>query len=259
MSDHGRWIWYELITPDMAGAKAFYGDLVGWTAQDMPPMPGAEPYSIMSAAGNGVAGFMHLGEAMKAEGMPPNWTGYICVDDCDAAAAKVKRLGGAVRREPLDIAGIGRFAIVADLAGAIFAIMKPIPPEGGRPDPDPKALGQIGWHELMSGEVDPTFDFYAGLFGWTKGEAMEMGPAGAYQFYGNQDGNVGAMMKAPPEQPMPYWQFYFTVGDIDAASARITAGGGQILLGPMEVPGGQFVINGVDPQGAIFAVVGTRG
>src|SRR5690242_1753665 len=114
MSDHGRFIWYELITPDTAGAKRFYGDVVGWTAQ----------------------------------GMPPNWTGYICVDDCDAAADKIKRLGGAVRQPPTDIPGIGRFAVVADPAGAVFAIMKPIPPEGSRPPPNIGAVGQTGWHEL---------------------------------------------------------------------------------------------------------------
>ena len=192
MSDHGRWIWYELITPDMAGAKRFYGDLVGWSAQDMPPMPGAEPYSILNADGNGVAGMMNLGEPMKAEGMPPNWTGYICVDDCDAAAAKAKALGGSVRREPLDIPGIGRFAIVADPAGAIFAIMKPIP------------------------------------------------------------------MKKPDDAPMACWNFYFRAGDIDAAADRAKAGGAQILLEPMEVPGGDWVFQGVDPQGAVFSVLGAK-
>src|SRR5689334_11691161 len=128
MSDHGRFIWYELITPDMAGAKRFYGDVVGWTAEDMPAMPGAEPYAVLSFDGNGVAGIMNLGAAMKAEGMPPNWTGYVCVDDCDAAAAKVKQLGGAVHREPMDIPGVGRFAIVGDPGGAVIAIMKPTPP-----------------------------------------------------------------------------------------------------------------------------------
>lgn len=129
MSDHGRFIWYELITPDMAGAKRFYGDLLGWTAQDMPPMPDSEPYALLSASGVPVAGMMNLGAPMKAQGMPPNWTGYVCVDDCDAAAAKATALGGAVRNPPMDIPGIGRFAIVADPAGAVFAIMTPVPPE----------------------------------------------------------------------------------------------------------------------------------
>jgi len=260
MSDHGRWIWYELITSDTAGAKRFYGDLVGWTAQDMPmPDGGGEPYSIFSADGNGVAGMMNLGEPMKAEGMPPNWTGYICVDDCDAAAEKVKSLGGSVRREPLDIPGIGRFAIVIDPAGAVFAIMKPTPQDPPRPSVPPGTLGHTSWHELYGAPPETGFDFYAQMFGWTKADAMDMGPAGTYQLFNNQDGQIGGMMKKPDEVPAPYWNFYFKVGEIAAAAERARAGGAQIMMGPMEVPGGDWVFQGADPQGALFAVQGHKG
>lgn len=258
MSDHGRFIWYELITPDMAGAKRFYGDLVGWTAQDMPmPDGGGEPYSVLSADGNGVAGMLNLGEAMK--GMPPNWTGYVCVDDCDAAADKVKALGGSVMRPPLDIPGIGRFAIVADPAGAVFAIMKPTPPDGGRPPPDISAVGQTGWHELYGADPETGFDFYAQMFGWTKADAMPMGEMGTYQLFNNQDGQVGGMMRKPPQMPNPAWLYYFRVGDIDVAADKVKASGGQVLMGPMVVPGGDWIVQGTDPQGAMFAVVATKG
>jgi predicted enzyme related to lactoylglutathione lyase len=260
MSNHGRFIWYELITPDTAGAKRFYGDLVGWTAQDMPmPAGGGEPYSVLSAAGNGVAGMMHLGEPMKAEGMPPNWTGYVCVDDCDAAAAKVASLGGSIRRPPLDIPGIGRFAIVTDPAGAVFAIMKPIPPEGSRPPSDINAVGQAGWHELYGADPKEGFGFYAEMFGWTKSDAMDMGPAGVYQLFNNQDGQVGGMMRKPDDMPHPFWLYYFRVADIDAAASRMKATGGQVTMGPMEVPNGDWIVQGADPQGARFAVVATKG
>jgi uncharacterized protein len=259
MSDHGRFIWYELITPDMAGAKRFYGDIVGWTAQDMPmPDGGGEAYSVLSAAGNGVAGMMNLGEPMKAEGMPPNWTGYICVDDCDAAADKVKRLGGSVRRPPLDIPGIGRFAIVADPAGAVFAIMKPIPPQGGRPEHDVNTVGQTGWHELYGADPETAFAFYADMFGWTKGDAMNMGEMGVYQLFNNQDGQVGGMMKKPAQVPHPGWLYYFRVADIDKAAETVKADGGQVMMGPMQVPNGEWIVQGVDPQGAMFAVVAKK-
>jgi hypothetical protein len=225
------------------------------------PMPdgGGEPYSILSADGNGVAGMMNLGEPMKAEGMPPNWTGYICVDDCDAAAAKVKSLGGSVKREPTDIPGIGRFAVVADPAGAVFAIMKPTPPEGGRPERDINAVGQCSWHELYGADPDKGgFDFYAQMFGWTKSDAMPMGEMGTYQLFNNQDGQVGGMMRKPDNVPAPYWGYYFRVPDIDAAAEKIKADGGQILNGPMDVPGDDRIVQGVDPQGAQFAVVAHR-
>ena len=151
MSDHGRWIWYELMSPDTAASKRFYGDLVGWTAEDM---PGDNSYSVFQIDGAGDGGLMELGAEHKAAGIPPNWTGYICVDDCDVAAAKVKELGGSVMRDPQDIPGIGRFAIVADPAGAPFAIMTPIPPEKPGPQPAPGAKGTIGWHELYGQEPD---------------------------------------------------------------------------------------------------------
>ena len=260
MSDHGRFIWYELITPDMGGAKRFYGDLVGWTAQDLPtPQGGGEPYTVLSTGGNGIAGIMRLGEPMKAAGMAANWTGYVCVDDCDAAAAKVTQLGGAVISPPLDIPGIGRFAIVADPAGATFAIMKPIPPEGGRPAPDVTAVGQTGWHELYGGDPKTGFAFYAEMFGWTEAEAIEMGPMGVYQLFNTQDGEVGGMMAKPPQIPAPCWVYYFRVADIDAAAATIKSGGGQIMMGPMEAPNGDWIIQGADPQGAMFAVTARKG
>jgi predicted enzyme related to lactoylglutathione lyase len=261
MSDHGRFIWYELITPDTSGAKRFYGDVVGWTAQDMPmPDGGAEPYSILSANGNGVAGMMNLGEPMKAEGMPPNWTGYVCVDDCDAAAAKAKSLGGAVLREPLDIPGIGRFAIIADPAGAVVAIMKPVPPQGGQPPArDIAAVGQCGWHELSGAAPEEGFDFYAQMFGWTKSDAMPMGEMGTYQLFANQDGQIGGMMKKPEQAPAPGWTYYFRVPNVDKAAETVKADGGQVMVGPMDVPNGERVFQGVDPQGAMFAAVSRAG
>jgi predicted enzyme related to lactoylglutathione lyase len=256
MSDHGRWIWYELMSPDLAGSKRFYGDLAGWTARDMPG--DAMAYSIFEIDGAGVGGLMALGDELKAAGVPPNWTGYIGVDDCDAAAAKAKALGGSVVRAPEDIPGVGRFAVVADPAGAPFAIMKPIPPENPGPEPAPGARGTIGWRELYGAAPETGFDFYAEMFGWKRDEALDMGPAGKYQLYSNQDGQVGAMMKKPDEVPWPYWNFYIRVGDIDAAAARAKAGGAQITMGPMEVPGGDWVFSGVDPQGAVFSAMGAK-
>jgi predicted enzyme related to lactoylglutathione lyase len=257
MSDHGRFIWYELMTPDMAGAKAFYGDVVGWTSSDM---PGAEGhYALFGIGGYEVGGLMPLAEEHKAQGVPPNWTGYVAVDDADAAAAKAKSLGGSVMREPEGIPGIGRFAIVADPNGAVLAIMKPTPPEGGRPAPPADGLGLAGWRELYSGPTGETFAFYAALFGWTQDEAHDMGPMGLYQLFSNQDGQVGGMMQKPDNVPAACWLYYFKVGDIDAAAARVKAGGGQVLNGPMEVPSGDWVLQGMDPQGAMFCLMGKKG
>lgn len=259
MSDfHGRFIWYELMTPDTDGAKRFYGDLVGWTPQSMPAMEGAPPYTVFNVGENGVAGMMPLMDEMKAAGVPPNWTGYIGVDDVDASVEQVKRLGGSQQRPAMDIPGIGRFAIVADPAGAVFAMMTPVPPEGSRPPPDVNGLGQAGWHELYGAAPEEGFSFYAELFGWTKSDAMPMGEMGTYQLFANQDGQIGGMMKRPPQVPASAWLYYFRVPDIDAAAKAVAAGGGKVMMGPMEVPNGEWIVQGTDPQGAMFAVVARK-
>jgi uncharacterized protein len=256
MSDHGRFIWYELMTPDMVKARAFYGHVLGWTSSDMPGNEGQ--YALFEADGMGVGGVMPLGEEHRAAGVPPNWTGYVCVDDCDAAAAKVTALGGSVMREPQDIPGIGRFAIVADPSGAVLAIMKPTPPSGSRPEAPAGATGHVGWHELYGGAPESGFSFYADLFGWTADEVHDLGPVGRYQLFSTPDGQVGGMMKKPDQVPAPSWLCYVRVGDIDAAAGRVKTGGGAVLNGPMEVPNGDWVLQAMDPQGAMFCLMGPK-
>jgi predicted enzyme related to lactoylglutathione lyase len=252
---HGRFIWYELMTPDVAGAETFYSDVVGWTCDHMPM--GEMTYTIVGP-GVGVGGMMPLTDEAKAQGIPPNWTAYVYVDDVDAAAAKVKQLGGAVNVEPTDIPGIGRFAIVADPTGAVIAIMTPAPMETPRPEVARDALGNVGWHELYAGDLEKAFAFYAEMFGWKKDSDMDMGPMGAYRLYSNQDGQMGGMMKKPDQIPVPCWVYYFSVADIDQAAAKITASGGQVMMGPHMVPSGDWIVQAVDPQGAVFALTGKK-
>ena len=254
---HGRYIWYELITPDPDGAKRFYGDVVGWIYEDM--TDGGMTYSVAKAGGNGVGGIMQIPEEAKAMGAPPSWSGYVCVDDCDGAAKKIRGLGGQVHRAPADIPGIGRFAVVADPHGAVFEIMTPLPMDPPRPQVPPGTEGHCSWHELYAGELDAAFAFYSEMFGWRKDQEMDMGPMGTYLLFANQDGVVGGMMTKPPQVARPAWLYYFQVGDIEAAKGRIEAGGGRVINGPIEVPGGDWIIQGVDPSGAMFAVVGRKG
>jgi predicted enzyme related to lactoylglutathione lyase len=254
--DHGRFIWYELITPDPEGAKRFYGQVTGWHYDDM--TGGGMTYSVINADGHGVGGIMQIPEEAKAMGAPPSWSGYICVDDCDAAAAKVKSLGGQVIRAPDDIPEVGRFAVVADPHGAVFEIMTPKPMDPPREKLPQGAIGDTAWHELYAGDLAADFGFYEAMFGWRKDQAMDMGPMGTYQLFANQDGVIGGMMAKPAQMPRPAWLYYVRVGQIDEAVERVKQSGGEVLNGPMEVPGGDWIIQGRDPQGAMFAVVGQR-
>lgn len=251
---HGSFVWYELITIDPAAAERFYGDVVGWSVA---PFGGVGPaYWICSAGGSAAAGMMAL--PAGAEGLRPGWLGYVGVDDVDAAVAGVAAAGGGVRMPAMTLAGVGRMAMVADAHGVPFYVMRG---ESGEASGAfaPEMVGHCAWNELATPDPAGAVEFYAGQFGWTKGEAMPMGAMGDYQFMDHGGQRIGAMMGMPPDGREPGWTFYFRVDEIDAAAARVRAGGGAIVHGPIEVPGGLHIIVGSDPQGVRFAVVGPRG
>ena len=247
-------VWYELMTSDLTAAETFYKGVVGWATQDA-GMP--EPYTMVLAGGRAIGGLMTIPEEARKMGAPPCWVGYIGVPDVDAAAASVQAAGGALHRAPDDIPGVGRFAVVADPQGASFMLFKGNMDEAP-PTPPPGTPGTVGWHELHAGDGASAWDFYAGQFGWTKDSAMDMGPMGLYQLFCTGGEAVGGMMTKVPEMPVAAWLYYFNVDAIDAAAQRVTAAGGKVVNGPMEVPGGQWIINAVDPQGAMFALVAPK-
>ncbi|MDE2596282.1 MAG: VOC family protein [Sphingomonadales bacterium] len=255
----GSWIWYELLTTDPVAAKAFYEPVLGWTIT-----LGTEPplyYShIANPDGGSTGGMMALSPDMQAHGARPMWTGYVGVDDVDAALAQVVDLGGKVLMPKMSI-DVGSFAMVSDCCGAPFYVMTPIPAPGSGPSTafSPTLTGRCGWNELMAGNIDNALAFYTELFGWDLPDAMDMGDFGKYHFLSNDGVAIGAMMQKAPHAPAAGWNHYFRVASIAAARTAIEAGGGQVIHGPMEVPGGDWVVNGIDLQGAHFSLVGAKG
>jgi predicted enzyme related to lactoylglutathione lyase len=255
-SFHGRFVWYELMTTDTGAARKFYGSVVGWGAADA-SVPGVE-YTSFTADGVPVVGLMTQPDEVKKMGVPPSWSGYIAVDDVDAATARVKALGGSVHMPPRDIPTVGRFSVVADPHEAVFILFKSSNPQERQVEFG--APGGVGWHELYTTDREKGFAFYNALFGWTKDQAMDMGEGvGIYQIFAHEGRQIGGMFNKPADVPATFWVYYFVVGNIDAAAERVTKGGGRILNGPMEVPGGMFIVQCLDPQGAMFALIGKRG
>lgn len=261
-NQHGDFIWYELMTSDADAAQDFYGKIVGWTFSDS----GKEgmDYRMFSSGKEGVGGVMPLTDEMTANGARLCWMGYIAVDDVDATAAAIKQAGGSIHMEPWDIPDVGRVAFVADPQGAMFYIMRPTPPEGAPiatstafADTEPM-IGHCAWNELASSDQSSAVKFYTYQFGWKQKEEMDMGPMGTYQFFHHGPGMIGAVMTKPDEMPVSAWTFYFRVPEIGAAVEAITTNGGTIMLDPTEIPGGEFQLNAIDPQGAHFALVGPR-
>lgn len=246
----GRFVWYDLLTTDPDAAASFYTKVAGWGTQDWPG--GAKPYTMWTTHDSPIGGVMELAPELKA-GMPPHWIGYVSVPDVDASAKEAESLGGKVLTAPMDIPEVGRFAVISDPQGAAIAIFTPtnVPPgHEGKPN-----VGEISWHELTTTDHAKAYDFYQKLFGWNKTSVMDMGDAGEYQMYGRGDDVLGGMWTKPADMPMPpNWLYYIRVPNVDEAAERVKALGGQVLNGPMDVPGGDRIAQCMDPQGAAFAV-----
>jgi predicted enzyme related to lactoylglutathione lyase len=249
----GRFVWYDLMTTDLAAATAFYDRVVGWNSRDA-GMPGPT-YMLFNRGELPVAGAMQLTDEMCSAGARPGWMGHVGVDDVDASAAKAVELGGRIHVPPQDIPGVGRFSIISDPQGAVVSLFQGLPtyPQAPRPPSEP---GYPGWRELLATDWEAAFDFYSALFGWTKDQAVDLGPMGTYQLLNTGAPPAGgAMFNKPADIPAPFWMYYFYVESIGAGAERVKAGGGKVLMGPHEVPGGSWIVQCMDPQGAMFALV----
>lgn len=245
----GRFFWHEMMSPDPKAGTAFYEKLIGWSPQPWDKDP---TYTFFSMGGRPMAGLMKLPDEAKAMRTPPQWVCYIGTPDVDATARQVPGLGGQVHKQPRDIPDIGRFAILGDPQGAIFAAFTPkqMPPGDSTP-----GQGDFSWHELMTTDQQSAWKFYESLFGWEKTEAMDMGPMGTYQMFGWKGNTLGGMFNKPADAPMPpMWLPYVLVPDSPALVKTIEQLGGKVINGPMEVPGGDWIVQGLDPQGAMFAL-----
>lgn len=257
---HGDFIWYELLTDDADAAQDFYGPLLGWDFSDG---SAENDYREIAVNGHAIGGVMTLTPEMDANGARPCWLGYITVEDADRMVEAIRSAGGNVHLEPQDMPGVGRFALVTDPQGAMFYVIRPTPSATGSETgslafaaTEPLA-GHCAWNELATSDPEAALNFYHDLFGWEKEDEMDMGPMGKYTML-RHGFMLGGIMARPDDMPMSAWTYYFRVAEIDKAAEEIARGGGQLLAGPMEIPGGDFSLNAVDPQGAAFALVGAR-
>jgi uncharacterized protein len=250
----GTPIWYELLTPDVDAARKFYGDIVGWTFTQFPAGDAGMDYTIANVGETGVAGMTSGPDGMS---MPPGWFAYFYVTDVDAKAAENEKAGGKTHLPATDLPGVGRIAMIEDPQGIVFYLMRPDPAMG---DQDSTSFsetlsGRCNWNELVTTDHKQALPYYNALFGWVSNEAMPMGEMGDYSFIDCGGVRIGAMMdRFQPDQPLK-WTFYFRIPDVDAAVDQVKSGGGQVIMGPMDVPGGQRIIVAVDPQGASVGFV----
>lgn len=255
MVDHpAAFSWYELLTTDLPAAQLFYGKVVGWNAQDASTPQFA--YRLFNAGSAAVAGLMELPLEGRKKGATPRWVGYVAVRDVDGAVDRLKALGGAVYVPPTD-SNIGRIAVVADPQTATLALVGGLK-YGATAASDAGGPGRVVWHELLAAEANAAFGFYSALFGWEKAQA-EVAMVDSYQLFAASGRVLGGMFTKFAATPVPFWLYYFEVADLDAAIDQVKVGGGRIAQGPIELGGDSWAARCIDPQGAMFALLGRRG
>jgi uncharacterized protein len=245
----GQFVWHECMTSDPAGAQQFYTKVVGWGTQPWGP---DGSYTLWMNGEVPVGGCMALPAEVKAARIPPHWLSYIGTPDLDATCKDATARGGKVLKGPEQIPTVGRFAVVADPGGATFCAFTA---EGDPPGPaGVPGIGEFSWHELMVPDPVQALEFYSDLFGWEKMGEFDMGAMGMYTLFGLKGVQMGGIMRKPDQVPVPNWQPYAKVASADESATRAKANGGTLMIEPMEVPGGDRIAVGTDPQGAVFAV-----
>ncbi len=243
----GRFVWYDLMTNDPKAVQAFYTNVIGWGTEVF--TAAGEPYTMWKAGETMIGG---IGPMPAGATTPPHWLGYVGVEDVDSTVRRAGERGAKTHHPPQDIPTVGRFAVLEDPQVAFFAIYQSLHP-AAEPAGEPK-VGEISWNELATTDAGAAWDFYSGLFGWQKTDDFDMGGGALYQMWGYGGPSMGAVYKKMPEMPAPAWTYYILVEGLDDKVAKVKERGGNVINGPMEVPGGDRIAVCADPQGAVFAM-----
>jgi uncharacterized protein len=250
----GRFVWYELMTTDVAVASTFYGKVVGWEARDASTAGLA--YQVLASADRAVTGLMELPPEAQRMGATPRWMGYIAVADVKATVERIARLGGHIYVPPTDT-NIGRIAVVTDPETSTLGLvegLKTVRPQ----QTDMRRPGRVGWHELLAANRTRAFSFYGEIFGWQKAN-IEGEPANKYQIFSAGGQTIGGIFTKRREEALPFWLYYLNVDDVDAALERVSSAGGSLFEGPLELADDIWIARCRDPMGAAFALQGKRG
>lgn len=239
----GRFVWHELMTADSAAAHGFYNKVLGWSSQ---PAEHDPSYSMFAAATG------PLGGTVAQSAGAPGWLHYIGTTDLEATVRQAKELGASVTKEITPTGTGGSYAVLTDPQGASFAVYASSSDLGRE---KPPKRGEFSWHELATSDPEAALKFYSALFGWENAGQHDMGPMGFYYLFSRNGNQIGGMFSRPPGMPGgPAWLGYVRVKDAQKAVKKVKSAGGTLINGPMEVPGGDWIAQFIDPQGAMFAV-----
>lgn len=252
-TESGRFVWYDLMSPDLEASKGFYTEVLGWGTRVDRPLMGIEgqpPYTMWTAGDTPIAGLVPLSEAY--------WLGYVGVADVGRSVTQAKDLGGKVLFGPHEIPRVGRFAVIEDPQGAAIAVFQSV--GGSLPSQPfaPKPM-EFSWHELATIDWRAALDFYTPMFGWEAIKRNDRGALGKYLFFGQRGVPYGGMFEKPAEMPVTAWCYYVRVVDVNGAANKVRQNGGQVINGPTQVSRGDWIAQCLDPVGGMFAVHQTAG
>jgi len=246
----GKVIWADLVTPDIAGAKHFYGELFGWTFTDV--HTGAVDYSVALLDGNPVGGLFQRA-IRPGEHRQPAWLTFISVRDVGAAERDILAQGGKVVAPPRSYPDRGRQAVFADPQGAVFAVLQS---SSGDPQDVLAAPGEWIWSSVLARDPDTDAAFYQNVFGY---EVFEI-PSndGSKHILLSTDDYARASLNALPADAAkrhPHWLNFVRVDSVTATAARAEALGGRVLVQPFTDRHGGLIAVLADPAGAPFGLL----
>jgi uncharacterized protein len=260
--------WVDASEPDPEAAVGFYSGLFGWEFENVMPPGAPGKYFMARIRGLDVAAVGSVPDAAPQRAM---WNTYIWVDSADQTASKIRDAGGGVVIEPYDVMDAGRMAMFADPEGATFGVLQANQHKGAQIVNEPGSLNLNG---INTRDVEGAKSFYGAVFGWrtlTLGGGTEMWTLPGFGDFLERDNPdlrkqmteadapegfedvVGTITPIADDQPdtPAHWSAIFAVADADAAAAKATELGGNVIVPPFDAPWVRMTVIG-DPQGATF-------
>jgi uncharacterized protein len=250
----GNISWYDLSTPDLAVAKAFYGALFGWNFASGGPEVGF--YTMCSVGSAPAAG---MGTPMPGDTSPTAWTVYFASSDAAATSASIKAAGGQVMVDPMQISDQGTMVVASDPTGAVFGVWQPGRHTGAGVVAE---HGAMAWQEVATRDAVAAKAFYGQVFDLRDQPMNDGSNVEYYTLHQKTSANAderdmvaGVMqMNEQWEGIPPHWMPYFTVDNTDQSCELATKHGGTVVYPSFDTQYGR--IAGLrDPGGAVFSII----
>ncbi|MFE6161621.1 VOC family protein [Streptomyces sp. NPDC056486] len=239
--------WADAMFPDVAAAKSFYGELLGWTFDS-----GSEEFGGYAQARSDGRAVAAVAPQMPGVEGPAAWNLYFASPDAAATAAKIRDNGGTLAMEPMPVGEFGTMVTAQEPSGAHFGVWQPGTHQGFEKTGE---AGAYCWAELTTRDPAATDAFLPSVFPFEV-ETMDVDDVdyGVFKVGGRPVlGRLKMTEDFPPDMP-PYLNVHFAVDNCDAAIVTVTKLGGRLLFGPMDSPFGRFATV-TDQQDATFSVV----